>query len=144
MFPGLFNLEDSTFEAIFKIWDEIMDMFPNAPYLHIGGDETVQTGWYAHMLRCIFNLFRRLSSQLVRDKMQKLGLVSGHDVHHYFVKQIANHIESKGRKAIGWDEIFEISNLKKSVGSLFLFIFFQTEFFLCSYVLEKMGALFAL
>ena len=36
--PYLLNMKETTFEILFQIFDEIIELFPSK-YIHIGGDE---------------------------------------------------------------------------------------------------------
>jgi hexosaminidase len=36
---------EKTFEFMEKVIDEVCELFPNSPYIHIGGDECPKTRW---------------------------------------------------------------------------------------------------
>lgn len=75
-----------------KVFGEIASLFP-FEYIHMGGDE------------CAVNFWER--SDAVKSLMRREGLKTMEEVQGYFMKRVAGIIESKGRKAVGWDDIIE-------------------------------------
>lgn len=71
------------------ILTEIMDLFPGE-YIHIGGDECPTTAW-EHNAECI-------------AKKKELGLKSFRELQSHFIKDMAEHLKSKGRKISVWNE----------------------------------------
>ncbi len=71
---------------------EVIDLFPGE-YIHIGGDECPKYRW-EHCSKC-------------QNRIKSEGLNDEHELQSYFIKRIANFLESKGKKLIGWDEILE-------------------------------------
>lgn len=84
---------DSTFVFLQQIIDEVLDLFPDSPYLHIGGDEVGKEQWHA--------------CPLCQARMRAEGLRDEHELQSYFIRRIESHINSKGRAMIGFDEILE-------------------------------------
>ncbi len=84
--------EDSTFEFIEDVLDEVITLFP-APYLHIGGDEAPKDRWK-----------ESASSQ---RRMREEGLKDEHELQSYFIKRVQRYLAGKGKTLIGWDEILE-------------------------------------
>jgi hexosaminidase len=84
---------EASFKFLEDVIDEVCVLFPNSPYIHIGGDECPKNKW----LEC--------------DKCQKRikdeGLADAHELQSYFIQRMADYIESKGKRIIGWDEILE-------------------------------------
>ena len=74
-----------TYDLVRDIIDELTDIFPSK-FIHIGGDETPTVRWEA-CPKC---------NAVDRQGMTYQG---------YFTQQIVPYLESKGRRAIGWDEI---------------------------------------
>lgn len=91
--PYLFNVEESTFKFIEHTLDEVISLFPNSPYIHIGGDEAIKQQW------------RR--SPRIQAKIRSLGLADEDELQSYFIKRVAKFINQRGRKLIGWDEIID-------------------------------------
>ena len=86
----VFNLEETTFEFLESVLDEMLRLFPGE-YYHLGGDEVVRTQWQ--------------SSPRVAERMQALGLEELGDVQNYFVERLQAYLAPHGKKLIGWDEI---------------------------------------
>ncbi len=83
---------DGAFEFLANILDETFELFPSQ-YIHVGGDEVPKAQW--------------LNCPRCKARMQKEGLKDGHELQSYFMKRMNDHIVSKGKKMIGWDEITE-------------------------------------
>ncbi|MEX2125863.1 MAG: family 20 glycosylhydrolase [Woeseia sp.] len=88
----LFNVEESTFEALEKILAEVLELFPGR-YIHVGGDEAVKERWAA--------------SEKVQQRMHEFGVGSEMELQSYFIKRIERYLQAQGRRLIGWDEILE-------------------------------------
>ena len=79
--------------AFFKdVLDEVTELFP-APYVHIGGDEAKKNFWE----KC----------KKCQNVIKKNNLKDEHELQSWFMKQIANHLATKNKTPIGWDEIIE-------------------------------------
>ena len=90
--PFLFNLEPSTFEFLRNVLDEVLQLFPSR-FVHIGGDEAVKDQWKA--------------SASVQARAAQLGIKDAEALQTYFTQQISSYLTSKGRRAVGWDEIMQ-------------------------------------
>jgi hexosaminidase len=97
--PGIGGNEASTifcagnenvYTFLQKILDEVMAIFPSE-YIHIGGDEADKTNWR--------------ECPLCNDLMQKKGLTDYEALQGYFMDRVIKYVNSKGRKALGWDEV---------------------------------------
>jgi len=88
----LFNLEPGTFEFLQNVLDEVMQLFPSR-YIHIGGDEAVKDEWNA--------------STAVQARARQLGISDATALQTYFTQKISGYVSSKGRRAVGWDEIMQ-------------------------------------
>lgn len=97
-FPGKFGTDvlcvgkQKTVKMCTEILDELMDIFPSE-FIHIGGDEVNKGNWK--------------SCKHCQDHKQKEGLKDEHELQSWFIQQLDNHISSKGRRLVGWDEILE-------------------------------------
>jgi len=78
------------YEFFENVLTEIIDIFPSE-YIHIGGDEAGQSAWKT-CERC-----QKLLAELGADDVDALQA--------HFVRKMAQFVASKGRKAMGWDEI---------------------------------------
>jgi hexosaminidase len=84
------NLEDATVEAVLTILDEVVELFPSR-YVHIGGDECPRTQWKA--------------SPRVQQLLAERGLPDEDALQHWFTRRLRDHLASRGRTVIGWDEV---------------------------------------
>lgn len=88
----ILNVEDSTFAFMQNVLDEVVELFPGA-YIHIGGDEAVKDQWQA--------------SPRVQARMRELGIANETKLQGWFVARLQEHLATRGRRLIGWDEILE-------------------------------------
>ena len=77
------------YEAILS---EIIEMFPSE-YIHIGGDEANKDNW-KQCPHC-------------QELMHEQGLKNVDELQSYMIGRFTKFLASKGRKAIGWDEILQ-------------------------------------
>jgi hexosaminidase len=87
--------QESSYKTLEGILDEAMEIFPSR-YIHLGTDECWRVNW-EHCTDC-------------RAKMKELGVDDTLPLHGYFVERMSDYLQSKGRTAAGWDEIFETGN----------------------------------
>ncbi len=93
IFSEVFCPTDKTFKFLEDVLDETITLFPDSPYIHIGGDEVLKDFWK--------------ESAFVQELKKRENLKDEHEVQSYFVRRIEKFINSKGKKIIGWDEILE-------------------------------------
>ncbi|MBP9987755.1 MAG: beta-N-acetylhexosaminidase [Bacteroidales bacterium] len=84
--------KDNTVRFLKDVLDEICDIFPSE-YIHIGGDESPRIRW-KECPDC-------------QTRMKELGLDDESQLQSYLVREVQNHLASKGRRIIGWDEILD-------------------------------------
>lgn len=84
--------KEATFAMYEKILEEVIGLFPYE-YVHIGGDEASKSNWK--------------DCPDCRRRMEAEGLENVDELQSYLVNRITRFLESKGRKAIGWDEILD-------------------------------------
>lgn len=84
--------KESTYTFMQNVLTEIMALFPSK-YIHIGADEVEKTSW--------------LQSALCQEWMRKQNTKDLHELQSYFVMRMNKFIRSKGKVAIGWDEILD-------------------------------------
>ena len=92
VFEDVFCSKDSTYIFLKDVLDEVMNLFPGQ-YIHIGGDECPKTRWKA--------------CAVCQSLMKREGLKDEHELQSYFIKRIEKHVNARGKKIIGWDEILE-------------------------------------
>jgi hexosaminidase len=88
----LFNTEESTFEFLEHVLEEVVDLFPGR-YVHIGGDEAVKDQWEA--------------SARVQARMREVGAGDGMEMQSHLIKRLEKFLAAHDRRLIGWDEILE-------------------------------------
>lgn len=93
IFKEVFCPTDETFKFLEDVIDETIALFPDSPYVHIGGDEVLKDYWK--------------ESPLVQELKERENLKDEHEVQSYFVQRIEKHVNKRGKKIIGWDEILE-------------------------------------
>lgn len=84
---------DSTFAFLQRIVDEVVELFPDSPYIHIGADEVGKEQWRG--------------CPLCQARMRAEGLKDEHELQSYFVHRMEEYINAKGKAMIGFDEILE-------------------------------------
>jgi len=94
-FPDVLCPTEVTFEFLSEVFSEVTLLFPESPYIHIGGDEVQTDQWR--------------QSTFVRELKQQLNLSSEIDVQRYFIRRVSEIIAAKGKKAIIWDDAFDES-----------------------------------
>jgi hexosaminidase len=93
IFKEVFCPTDETFKFLEDVLDETISLFPDSPYIHIGGDEVLKDYWK--------------ESAYVQELKKRENLKDEHEVQSYFIRRIEKFVNSKGKKIIGWDEILE-------------------------------------
>ncbi|MBX7170531.1 MAG: family 20 glycosylhydrolase [Pyrinomonadaceae bacterium] len=93
IFKEVFCPTDATFKFLEDVLTETIALFPDSPYIHVGGDEVLKDHWK--------------ESAFVQDLMKREGLKDEHEVQSYFIRRMEKFINSKGKQIIGWDEILE-------------------------------------
>lgn len=88
--------KESTYEFIYDVLDEVCELF-DSPYIHIGGDEAPRTEWK--------------SCPHCKKAMKENGITDIEQYQGWFENKINAYLKSKGRKAIGWNEILKSDNI---------------------------------
>jgi hexosaminidase len=93
IFKEVYCPKEETFQFLEDVLAETISLFPDSPYIHIGGDEVLKDFWK--------------ESPFVQELKARENLKDEHEVQSYFVRRIEKFINSKGKRMIGWDEILE-------------------------------------
>jgi hexosaminidase len=93
IFKEVFCPTENTFKFLEEVLAETIALFPDSPYIHIGGDEVLKDHWK--------------ESEFVQELKKRENLKDEHEVQSYFIRRIEKFINSKGKQIIGWDEILE-------------------------------------
>ena len=81
---------EKVYEFYCDVLDEVMDIFPSQ-YIHLGGDEANKSVWE----KC----------PLCNEKIEVENLGDYEGLQAYFMDRINSYVRSKGRTAMGWDEV---------------------------------------
>lgn len=88
--------KEETLQFVFDVLDEVMDIFPSR-YIHLGGDECPKLRWES-CPRCQAKIrglgLRPSGTQSAEELLQS-----------WFMDQALAHVESKGRRAIAWNDV---------------------------------------
>jgi len=80
---------DQAFAGVQQLLDEIMEMFPDAPYIHIGGDEADHELWE----KC----------SVCQQYMKERNITSTKELYGEFVGRVAAYVVSQGRTPMVWE-----------------------------------------
>ena len=80
---------ERAFEGVKTILAEIAELFPNAPYIHIGGDEAPHQMWE----QC----------QECRAYMKAHGIKDSNELYSEFVGRVASYVLSLGKTPMVWE-----------------------------------------
>lgn len=84
--------KDDVYTFMKDVLSEIIDLFPSK-YVHIGADEVDKKTWE--------------NSELCAKFMKDHGIEGVDKLQSYFVHEMQDFVESKGKKIIAWDEILQ-------------------------------------
>ncbi|CAN5365811.1 family 20 glycosylhydrolase [soil metagenome] len=93
IFKEVYCPTEKTFQFLEDVIAETIPLFPDSPYIHVGGDEVLKDMWK--------------ESPEVKEIMARENLKDEHEVQSYFIRRMEKFINSKGKRVIGWDEILE-------------------------------------
>jgi hexosaminidase len=83
---------DRVFSMLEDVLTEVIELFPS-PYIHLGADECPKDRWKA-CPKC-------------QARMKAEKLATEEELQSWFVQRVARFLSSKGKQAVGWDEIME-------------------------------------
>ena len=92
IYNNVFNLEESTFEFLETVLDEVVQLFPGQ-FIHLGGDEVQVQQWEG--------------STRIQERMEELGIADLQSLQNYYVERLQSYLNQYERRIIGWDEILE-------------------------------------
>ncbi len=91
---------DSVYNFVYELWDEIIEIFPSE-YVHIGADEVENASW-AESEDCI---------EFIREN----NLSGIDEIMTVFVRRLQEHLEGKGRTVLTWDDVIDYGNIDKNL-----------------------------
>jgi hexosaminidase len=92
VFDDVLCPSEKTFSFLDDVLKEVCALFPGK-YIHIGGDECPKARWKA--------------SAFCQDLMKTNNLKTEDELQSWFTQRIVKLLQTKGKQAIGWDEILE-------------------------------------
>lgn len=97
--PYVYAPKESTFNFLKDVIDEVAGLFPDSPYIHIGGDECPKDQWKKSPF----------AQKVMRDNklVDAKGEPDPHMLQSWFISRVEKMINAHGKKLIGWDEIQE-------------------------------------
>ena len=97
--------KESTCTFLQNVLDEVMSLFPS-PFVHIGGDEAPKARWK----KC----------PDCQNRIRQEGLKSEHALQAYLTHRIASHLDSRGCRLVGWNEILQPGLLPSAVAQYWI------------------------
>ncbi|GAB5525582.1 MAG: hypothetical protein Roseis2KO_34540 [Roseivirga sp.] len=88
--PTLDPTNEKTYEVLAAVFKEMAEIFPDE-YFHIGGDENEGKHWD--------------SNKRIQAFKKEHGFTNNHELQNYFNTRLLSHLESYGKRMVGWDEI---------------------------------------
>ena len=82
---------DAAVKFLEEVFDEVCTLFPDTPYIHIGGDECPRVRWK--------------SCPKCQARMKAEGMKDEGGLQAWITSHFVRYLEEKGRRAVGWDEI---------------------------------------
>ncbi|GAA4681804.1 beta-N-acetylhexosaminidase [Phytohabitans rumicis] len=79
----------ATIRFLTEVLEELTDALPG-PYVHLGGDECLLQDW--------------VTDKETSEYMGSLGYTDPVDLFGHFLRELAGHLSSRGRRAVMWDE----------------------------------------
>lgn len=80
---------EAAYSAVIQLIDEVLALFPESPYIHLGGDEANIAVWD----KCT----------VCRSYMQRHGLKDAKELYGEFTGRVTDYVLSKGRTPIVWE-----------------------------------------
>lgn len=94
---------DSTYDFVRDILDEVSDLFPSE-YFHLGGDEAPKDRW--------------CNCKLCRERLSELQLQNFDELQTHMVEVFRKYLESKGKTVICWNDGLTASSDKEIVSQV--------------------------
>lgn len=92
--------KENVYRFVFDILDEVSELFP-FEYFHIGGDEAPTNEWK----KCP-ECQKKIKEEHLKNEVALQG---------YFTNKLNEHLKSKGKTLIGWNEVLKAKLLDKDV-----------------------------
>ena len=93
---------DAALVFLEDVFDEVCELFPDTPYVHLGGDECPRVRWKT-CPKC-------------QARMKAEGMKDESGLQAWVTSRFVRYLEKKGRRAVGWDEVLAGDVPKSAVG----------------------------
>ncbi len=90
--PHVMSVSDEALEFCRDVLDYVAELFPFR-YIHLGGDEVPKDEWE--------------KSPVAQKRIRSEGLQNEDELQAWFLAQLVDHLATKGKSVIGWDEVLE-------------------------------------
>lgn len=92
VYSNLLSPEESTFEFLGNVLNEVVELFPGE-FVHLGGGDAPGDPWKA--------------SARVQARMRQLAIPNEVALQGYFMRRMEEWLRERGRRLVGWDEILQ-------------------------------------
>ncbi|WP_053175523.1 beta-N-acetylhexosaminidase [Nonomuraea sp. SBT364] len=89
---GVLKPVPAAVKLVCELLDELLTAI-DTPYVHLGGDECVTTGW--------------TGDPEVAAHLAAIGARQPGDLHGWFLREIGTHLAGRGKRMVVWDEAFQ-------------------------------------
>ena len=83
--------KEATLDFVRSAVDRLAELFPDSPFLHLGGDEANKINWAA--------------CPDCRRRMREVGAKNPSELHAWLTGRMASFVAARGRRLVGWTEI---------------------------------------
>ncbi|MBP3301066.1 MAG: family 20 glycosylhydrolase [Clostridia bacterium] len=86
---GIMCASEKAFDALRVMYQEVADLFPDSPYIHVGGDEAAIKKW--------------LECDESKAYMAKHNLADEHQLYGNYILRLVNIVKDLGRTPVVWE-----------------------------------------
>jgi len=97
--PYVFAPKEETFRFLDDVIGEVAALFPDSPFIHVGGDECPKDQWKKSPF----------AQKVMTDNklLDKNGNPDTHRLQSWFIGRVEKMVNARGKRLVGWDEIQE-------------------------------------
>ncbi len=101
---GIMRADEETFDALNRMFTEVAELFPDSPYIHIGGDEA--------------DIFKWDECPKSLEYRKKHGFADVHRLYGHYIARLSQMILDLGRTPVVWEGFAEECNAMIPKGTL--------------------------